>query len=195
MFSGIASGRPLPLGKTLRYFGDGHQISKVIGGRHYWRVPVMDGEFIAEDTAAMSDAIGGGNFLILASGASQALAAAEAAIEAMRRVSGAIMPFPGGIARSGSKVGSKYKALIASTNHAFCPTLRASVDSELGPDVECVLEIVIDGLTEEAVRHSMQAGLRAVCAVGAAGGILRLSAGNYGGKLGKFHFPLRALLP
>ncbi|TMH76119.1 MAG: formylmethanofuran--tetrahydromethanopterin N-formyltransferase [Betaproteobacteria bacterium] len=195
VFSGIASGRPLPLGKTLRYFGDGHQISKVIGGRHYWRVPVMDGEFIAEDTAAMSDAIGGGNFLILASGASQALAAAEAAIEAMRRVSGAIMPFPGGIARSGSKVGSKYKALIASTNHAFCPTLRASVDSELGPDVECVLEIVIDGLTEEAVRHSMQAGLRAVCAVGAAGGILRLSAGNYGGKLGKFHFPLRALLP
>jgi len=194
VFSGIASGRPLPLGKTLRYFGDGHQISKVIGGRHYWRVPVMDGEFIAEDTAAMSDAIGGGNFLILASGASQALAAAEAAIEAMRRVSGAIMPFPGGIARSGSKVGSKYKALIASTNHAFCPTLRASVDSELGPDVECVLEIVIDGLTEEAVRHSMQAGLRAVCAVGAAGGILRLSAGNYGGKLGKFHFPLRALL-
>ncbi len=195
VFSGIASGRPLPLGKTLRYFGDGHQISKVIGGRHYWRIPVMDGEFIAEDTAAMSDAIGGGNFLILASGASQALAAAEAAIEAMRRVSGAIMPFPGGIARSGSKVGSKYKALIASTNHAFCPTLRASVDSELGPDVECVLEIVIDGLTEEAVRHSMQAGLRAVCAVGAAGGILRLSAGNYGGKLGKFHFPLRALLP
>ena len=195
VFSEIASGRPLPLGKTLRYFGDGHQISKVIGGRHYWRVPVMDGEFIAEDTAAMSDAIGGGNFLILASGASQALAAAEAAIEAMRRVSGAIMPFPGGIARSGSKVGSKYKALIASTNHAFCPTLRASVDSELGPDVECVLEIVIDGLTEEAVRHSMQAGLRAVCAVGAAGGILRLSAGNYGGKLGKFHFPLRALLP
>jgi formylmethanofuran--tetrahydromethanopterin N-formyltransferase len=195
VFSGIASGRPLPLGKTLRYFGDGHQISKVIGGRRYWRVPVMDGEFIAEDTAATSDAIGGGNFLILASGTSQALAAAEAAIEAMRRVSGAIMPFPGGIARSGSKVGSKYKALIASTNHAFCPTLRASVDSELGPDVECVLEIVIDGLTEEAVRHSMQAGLRAVCAVGAAGGIRRLSAGNYGGKLGKFHFPLRALLP
>src|SRR6267143_1366877 len=155
VFSGITSGRPLPLGKTLRYFGDGHQISKVIGGRHYWRVPVMDGEFIAEDTAAMSDAIGGGN------------------------------------ARSGSKVGSKYKALIASTNHAFCPTLRASVDSELGPDVECVLEIVIDGLTEEAVRHSMQAGVRAVCAVGAAGGILRLSAGNYGGKLGKFRFPLR----
>ena len=195
VFSGIASGRPLPLGKTLRYFGDGHQISKVIGGRRYWRVPVMDGEFIAEDTAPMSDAVGGGNFLILASATSQALAAAEAAIEAMRRVSGAIMPFPGGVARSGSKIGSKYKTLIASTNDAFCPTLRASVKSELGPDVGCVLEIVIDGLTEDAVRNSMQAGLRAVCAAGAAGGIRRLSAGNYGGKLGKFHFPLRALLP
>jgi formylmethanofuran--tetrahydromethanopterin N-formyltransferase len=195
VFSGIASGRPLPMGKTLRYFGDGHQISKVIGGKRYWRVPVMDGEFIAEDTAAMSDAIGGGNFLILATATSQALAAAEAAIEAMRRVAGAIMPFPGGIARSGSKVGSRYKTLIASTNDAFCPTLRASVASELGPDIECVFEIVIDGLTEEAVRNSMQAGLRAVCALGAAGGIRRLSAGNYGGKLGKFHFPLRDLLP
>jgi formylmethanofuran--tetrahydromethanopterin N-formyltransferase len=195
VFSGIESGRALPLGKTLRYFGDGYQISKEIGGRRYWRVPVMDGEFIAEDTAAMSDAIGGGNFIILAAQALPGLAAAEAAIEAMRRVSGAIMPFPGGVARSGSKVGSKYKTMIASTNHAFCPTLRASVDSELGADVECVYEIVIDGLTEQAVRDSMQAGLRAVCAVGGAGGIRRLSAGNYGGKLGKFHFPLRTLLP
>lgn len=195
VFSGIETGRPLPLGKTLRYFGDGHQISKVISGRRYWRIPVMDGEFIAEDTAAMSDAIGGGNFLILTSGTAQALAAAEAAIDAMRRVKGAIMPFPGGVVRSGSKVGSKYKALIASTNDAFCPTLRATVHSELGSDIECVLEIVIDGLTEQAVRDSMQAGLRAVCGLGAAGGVRRLSAGNYGGKLGKFHFPLRALLP
>ncbi len=195
VFAGIESGRPLPLGKTLRYFGDGHQISKVIGGKRYWRVPVMDGEFIAEDTTAMSDAIGGGNFLILATGSAQALAAAEAAIVAMRQVRGAIMPFPGGIVRSGSKVGSKYKALIASTNDAFCPTLRAIADTQLGPDIECVLEIVIDGLTEDAVRDSMQAGLRAVCAVGAPGGVRRLSAGNYGGKLGKFHFPLRPLLP
>ncbi len=195
VFSGIAAGRPLPLGKTLRYFGDGHQISKVIGGRRYWRVPVMDGEFIVEDTAAMSDAIGGGNFLILAAGTSQALTAAEAAIEAMRRVAGAIMPFPGGVVRSGSKVGSRYKTLIASTNDAFCPTLRGSVNSELGADIECVLEIVIDGLTEDSVRDSMQAGLRAVCALGAGAGVRRLSAGNYGGKLGKFHFPLRDLLP
>jgi formylmethanofuran--tetrahydromethanopterin N-formyltransferase len=197
VFSGIAAGRPLPLGQTLRYFGDGHQVSKAIGGKRYWRIPVMDGEFIAEDTAAMSDAIGGGNFLILASGTDAALAAAEAAIGAMRGVAGAIMPFPGGVVRSGSKVGSKYKALIASTNDAFCPTLRgaAAVASELGADVECVLEIVIDGLSEEAVRNSMRAGLRAVCALGAAGGVRRLSAGNYGGKLGKFHFPLRALLP
>jgi formylmethanofuran--tetrahydromethanopterin N-formyltransferase len=194
VFSGIEEGRPLPLGKTLRYFGDGFQISKVIGGKRYWRVPVMDGEFIAQDTVAMSDAIGGGNFLILAEGTDAALGAAEAAVEAMRQVRGAIMPFPGGVVRSGSKVGSRYKTLIASTNDAFCPTLRASVKSELGADVGCVLEIVIDGLTEASVRDSMQAGLRAVCERGAAGGVRRLSAGNYGGKLGKFHFPLRAIL-
>jgi len=195
VFSGIEAGRPLPMGSRLRYFGDGRQISKMIGSRRYWRIPVMDGEFLAEDTCAMSDAIGGGNFLILASGTDQALAAAESAVAAMRKVTGAIMPFPGGVVRSGSKVGSKYKAVIASTNDAFCPTLRASGHSELGPDIECVLEIVIDGLTEESVRNAMQAGLRAVCAVGGAGGVRRLSAGNYGGKLGKFHFPLRPLLP
>jgi formylmethanofuran--tetrahydromethanopterin N-formyltransferase len=192
-FSGI-EGEPIPLGKNLRFFGDGYQMSKLIGGRRYWRVPVMDGEFLCEETTGMVRAVGGGNFLVLAKGQAEALAACEAAIAAMSKVPGAIMPFPGGVARSGSKVGSKYKALSASTNDAFCPTLRGTVESQLTPDVGAVLEIVIDGLADGDVRNAMRAGIEAVCELGAAGGVQRISAGNYGGKLGQFHFHLRELL-
>jgi formylmethanofuran--tetrahydromethanopterin N-formyltransferase len=121
LFSGLTEGDPIALGKNLRFFGDGFQISKRINGRRYWRVPVMDGEFLCEENTGMVNAVGGGNFLILAESQPQALAACEAAIEAMRQVPNVIMPFPGGVVRSGSKVGSKYKALNASTNDAFCP--------------------------------------------------------------------------
>jgi formylmethanofuran--tetrahydromethanopterin N-formyltransferase len=192
-FSGM-EGEPIPLGKNLRFFGDGFQNSKVIGGRRYWRVPVMDGEFLCEETTGMVKAVGGGNFFVLARGQREALAAGEAAIAAMRRVRGAIMPFPGGIVRSGSKVGSRYKGLVASTNDAFCPTLRGATRSELTAEVGAVLEIVIDGVTDGDVREAMRVGLRAVCDLGAGTGILRLSAGNYGGKLGQFHYKLRELL-
>jgi len=187
-------GEALNLGKNLRFFGDGFQMSKVIGGRRYWRIPVMDGEFLCEETTGMIKAVGGGNFLVLARGQTEALGACEAAIEAMSRLRGVIMPFPGGVVRSGSKVGSKYKALPASTNDAFCPTLRGAVKSELPPEAGAVLEIVIDGLTQADVRDAMRTGIEAVCKVGAAGGILRVSAGNYGGKLGQFHFKLREIM-
>lgn len=193
-FSGIEGGEPIPLGKNLRYFGDGFQLSKLIGGRRYWRVPVMDGEFLCEESSGMVKAVGGGNFLILAASRTAALRAAEAAVAAMRRVPNVILPFPGGVVRSGSKVGSKYKALPASTNDAFCPTLRGLVATALSPDIEAVLEIVIDGLTDADVRSAMGVGLRAVCGLGADAGVRRLSAGNYGGKLGPFHFPLREIV-
>ena len=194
VFSGIESAEKLPLGKTLRFFGDGFQLSKLIGGRRYWRVPVMDGEFLAEESVSMVKAVGGGNFLVLAEDQVSALRACEAAVESMRKLPNVIMPFPGGVVRSGSKVGSKYKALPASTNDAFCPTLRGITRSELTPDVGSVMEIVIDGLTDHDVRAAMKAGLEAVCRVGAAGGVRRISAGNYGGKLGPFHFHLREIL-
>lgn len=193
-FAGIDGGEPLPLGKTLRYFGDGWQLAKMIDGKRYWRIPVMDGEFLVQETTGLTKAIGGGNFLILAQSQQTALAACEAAIDAMRQVRDVIMPFPGGVVRSGSKVGSKYKALMASTNDAFCPTIRGATRSELTPDVGCVMEIVIDGLTDESIRLAMRAGLLAVCDLGRERGVLRLSAGNYGGKLGQFHYKLREIL-
>jgi formylmethanofuran--tetrahydromethanopterin N-formyltransferase len=190
VFSGMDGEDKLPLGKNLRFFGDGWQISKQIGGRRYWRVPVMDGEFLAEETTARCKAVGGGNFLVLAKSQQAALTACEAAVVAMRRLPNVILPFPGGVVRSGSKVGSKYKALMASTNQAFCPTLRGIAASNLSSDVRSVMEIVVNGLTPEDVAAAMRAGIQAACAGGPEGGVLRVSAGNYGGKLGQFHFRL-----
>ena len=193
-FAGLTDGEPVALGKNLRYFGDGFQASKQIGGRRFWRIPVMDGEFLIEETTAITPAVGGGNFLVLAESQPQVLAACEAAIAAMQKVPNVIMPFPGGVVRSGSKVGSRYKALIASTNDAFCPTLRGVTRSQLSPDIGSVMEIVIDGLTAADISASMRAGIQAVVDLGAAQGVRRISAGNYGGKLGKFHFRLHEIM-
>ena len=195
IYAGLDEGEAIALGRNLRFFGDGWQISKMIDGKRYWRVPVMDGEFVAQETTALVKAVGGGNLLLLARDTDAALAGAEAAVEAMRAVRGAIMPFPGGVVRSGSKVGSKYPALMASTNDAFCPALAPLARrSELDADTRCVMEIVIDGLTEADVSAAMRAGIAAIVARGAAAGVTRISAGNYGGKLGPFHFHLHKLI-
>lgn len=194
-YSGIDEGTRLPLGKALRFFGDGFQIAKKLGPTRYWRVPVMDGEFIVEDTAGMTEGIGGGNFLVLATSSAAALRATEAAVTAMRRVPGIILPFPGGIVRSGSKIGSRYKGLIASTNDAYCPTLKGqSPATSLPAEVEAVLEVVIDGLDHEAIETAMRAGIQAACAGGRTTGVVAIAAGNYGGKLGPHHFHLRKIL-
>ncbi len=180
------------VGGVLRHFGDGYQSSKLLDGIRYWRIPVMEGEFLVQETFGVQKAIGGGNFLILARDPEAALSAAEAAADAMRRLRGVILPFPGGIVRSGSKVGAKrYKKMIASTNDAFCPTLRGrkGVASALPEDVNSVYEIVVNGLDRAAIEKALRAGIDAACRPG----VLQISAGNYGGRLGKHHFPLHDL--
>jgi formylmethanofuran--tetrahydromethanopterin N-formyltransferase len=196
-YAGLVGTEPLKLGDGLRYFADGWQISKRLPDRHIWRLPVMDGEFVCEGTTGLTKAaVGGGNLIVMARTSDAALAAAEAAADAVASVPDAIAPFPGGIVRSGSKVGSRYKGLIASTNHLYCPTLRGAVqDSALGPEVGSVLELVIDGLTPNAVAAAMRAGLAAIVALGPDRGACRVGAGNYGGKLGRHHFRLHDLVP
>jgi formylmethanofuran--tetrahydromethanopterin N-formyltransferase len=195
-YAGLDGEERLKLGNALRYFGDGWQISKRIGGKHYWRIPVLDGEFLCEATTGLTkQAVGGGNLLIMGASARATLAAAEAAVKAIARVPDAVTPFPGGIARSGSKVGSKYKNVRASTNDAYCPTLKGAVKSALDANVAAVLEIVIDGLTPQAVADAMAAGLAAIVKLGPRRGAVRVGAGNYGGKLGPHHFHLKDLLP
>jgi formylmethanofuran--tetrahydromethanopterin N-formyltransferase len=195
-YADLAGTESLRLGNGLRYFADGWQISKRFGARHFWRLPVMDGEFVCEATTGLTKtAVGGGNLLIMGANATTTRTAAEAAAAAMTAVPDVILPFPGGIVRSGSKVGSKYKQVIASTNHAYCPTLRGAVASELDEDIGAVLEIVIDGLSADAVADAMRAGLAALVKLGPKRGALRVGAGNYGGKLGRHHFHLKDLVP
>jgi formylmethanofuran--tetrahydromethanopterin N-formyltransferase len=195
-YAGLESEETLRLGNALRYFGDGWQISKRFGAKHFWRIPVMDGEFVCEATTGLTKkAVGGGNLLLIGRTTPTTRAAAEAAVAAIAKVPDVIAPFPGGVVRSGSKVGSKYKGVPASTNDAFCPTLRGAVDSSLDPGVTCVLEIVVDGLTAEAVEAAMRAGIAAVVKLGPKRGATRICAGNYGGKLGPHHYHLRELLP
>jgi len=192
-FDGLPQGEErVIVGGLLRHFGDRYQSSKFLDGQRYWRIPVMEGEFLVQESFGVQKAIGGGNLLILARDPASALAAAEASSEAMRRVRGVILPFPGGVVRSGSKVGAKhYKKMIASTNDAYCPTLRgrADVASALPPEVNAVLEIVVDGLDRASIEAALRAGIDAACRPG----VVEITAGNYGGKLGKHHFHLQQI--
>jgi formylmethanofuran--tetrahydromethanopterin N-formyltransferase len=190
-FDGLAGAeRTVGLGAALRYFGDGFQASKMIAGRRFWRIPVMEGEFLVSDSVGVGRGVGGGNLIIEAGDDEAALGAAQAAADAMRG-EGIALPFPGGIVRSGSKVGAlTSKSMPASTNHQLAPTLRGQVQDTLVPQgVNAVFEIVIDGVSEEAVREAMRRGLHAAAMAGAT----HVSAANFGGKLGEFHFPLSEL--
>jgi formylmethanofuran--tetrahydromethanopterin N-formyltransferase len=186
----VVKDKSVRVGGNLRFFGDGYQFSKKLEGRRFWRLPVMDGEFLCEDVFGTCKGVAGGNFLILGESQPAALGAAAAAVEAVRRIPGVILPFPGGIVRSGSKVGSKYKKLRASTNDAYCPTLRGAVLSALPDGVNAVYEIVLDGLDLGALEEATRVGVRAACRPG----VVRITAGNYGGKLGPFHLHLHKLL-
>ncbi len=190
-YNGIDEGNEIVVGGQLRYFGDGYQISKEIAGKRLWRIPVMDGEFLVDDIFKTKEAVGGGNILILAKDQNTALKAAKSAVNAMREVPNVILPFPNGVVRSGSKVGSKYKALIASTNDAYCPTLSSVVEkTEVDTNINSVLEIVIDGLTLKDVEEAMRVGIKAAIKPG----IKKISAGNYGGGLGQYQIQLHKLL-
>jgi formylmethanofuran--tetrahydromethanopterin N-formyltransferase len=200
-YDDLPSPERVRVGSVLRFFGDGQQASKRLEAplcgpegngpaRRFWRIPVMDGEFLVEDRFGVRKGVAGGNFLILGRTAEAALAGAERAVAAIAAVPGVILPFPGGMVRSGSKVGSRYKTLIASTNTPYCPTLRDQPGSALTDEIGAVLEIVIDGLGLEEVQRAMATGLRAACG----DGVIRITAGNYGGKLGKHLIRLHPLL-
>jgi formylmethanofuran--tetrahydromethanopterin N-formyltransferase len=191
VFDGLPAGEErMPLGKHIRFFGDGYQKSKKLEGRRYWRIPVMDGEFLIEDSLGVAKGVAGGNLIMQGRTLEATLSSARRAVEAVARIPGVIAPFPGGIARSGSKVGSRYKKLPASTADAYCPTLRGRVETQLQPEANYALEIVIDGIDETAVGQAMVAAMHAA----AGKDVIAIGAGNYGGKLGKFHFHLRQLL-
>lgn len=184
-FNGLTGKRVLNVGSSLRYFGDGFQKKTMVGGRKCWKIPVMEGNFIVEDGFGAMEAVAGGNFMIFAENQQAGLKSAEAAADAIRaRAPDVIMPFPGGVCRAGSKAGSlKYK-MKASTNHPYCPTLKTLIPDSVVPEgVNSVYEIVMNGLTLDAVKNGMKQGVIAAANVP---GVVKISSGNYGGKLGPF---------
>jgi formylmethanofuran--tetrahydromethanopterin N-formyltransferase len=185
--------RRVKIGRSLRLFGDGFQKKDDINGRKVWRIPVMEGEFIVEDDFGIMKAVASGNMIILAKNWESALKASEEAKEAItKNVRGVIMPFPGGLCRAGSKVGSINYKLPASTSHQYCPTIKKLVsDTKVPNDVNSVYEIVINGLNQRVVKAAMGVGMEAAIKVP---GILKITAGNYGGKLGPYKANLKEVL-
>ena len=176
------------LGFKLSFFADGYQEKIELYDRDMYKIPVMSGDFLIEENFGITDAVAGGNLFVMAKTQSSALIAAEAAVNAIREVKGVITPFPGGIVASGSKVGSKnYKFMHATTNEEYCPTLKNEVDTKLPEDVEGVYEIVFDGLTEESINQATQKAIEAIKTIP---GVVKISAGNYGGNLGKYKINL-----
>ena len=191
-FSGMPQAeKQFDTGRKLKFFGDGFEKQAEMYGKSVWTVPRMSGDFIVEQSFGAVDGIAGGNFLILAQNQSAGLMAAEAAVDAIGKIKGTITPFPGGVVASGSKVGSKYKFLKASTNTAFCTSLREDGVCTLSEDISSVFEIVINGVSKEAIGAAMKAGINAACRVP---GVLKISAANYEGKLGTHQFPLHVVL-
>lgn len=178
-------------GRRVSLFGDGHQERGDADGREVWRVPVTEGTFTVEHAFGLETAVGGGAFLILARDRGAALDAADAAVEAVRGRAGVILPFPDGVSRAASKVSSRrYPYLPASTNERFCPTLREDGETRIPDEVDSVLEVVVDGLDEEAVRDAMADAIRAACRPG----VVAVDAASFGGRLGDLRLPLREIL-
>ena len=178
------------LGRKIGFFGDRFQTDQTRHGREVTVIPTMGGEFVLDRMFGWADGIMGGNLWLMGETADAAIAATEAGILAVEPIDGVIMPFPGGIAASGSRAGSSYDFLIASTNAPFCPTLRdhPDVTTELPEGVQSVMEIIINGRDLETLTAATHA---AIDAAKRTPGLVRISAGNYNGRLGKSFIYLR----
>ncbi len=193
MWNGLPNAeRQFDTGFKLRFFGDGFESEINIAGRKAVKIPLMQGDFVAENNIGAQDGIAGGNFIILAENQMAALAAAESAVDTIADIEGTITPFPGGIVGSGSKTGAnKYKFLKASTNEKFCPSIKDKVEgSKVPADINGIYEIVVNGLDQKVVSEAMKAGIKAAVKIP---GVKRISAANYGGTLGPYKFNLKEL--
>lgn len=181
-----------PVGKMIAMFGDGHQVKKgPIDGRVLWMLPRMSGTFVIQESFGRTKGVAGGNIIYFCKDVESGMTSGKAGVKAIESVEGAYTPFPGGLVGSGSKPSSRYKALRASTNERYCPTMKGIVpDTYVPKDSNFVVEIVINGLTEQAVAEATKAAILEVCKHK---GVIKISAGNFGGALGKFKIHLHEL--
>ncbi len=179
-------------GNKLRYFGDGFEREVEVSGRKCWAIPIMEGDFIVENDFGIVKGVAGGNVFIMGENQPSALSAALAAVDSIKNMEGVITPFPGGIVASGSKVGArKYTFLKATTNERYAPSLRGRVELDIPENVSAIYEIVINGLSEEVVGEAIR---RCILSATRIPGVVKISAGNYGGKLGKYRIYLKDVL-
>lgn len=178
------------LGRKIALFGDGYQFRAMHHDRRVWVIPIMGGEFVLDRRFGFADGIMGGNLWFFADSVDASLLAAERGVAALAQVPGTIAPFPGGIASSGSKAGSAYSFLFASTNHPFCPTLRQKLgdQSQVPAGIQSIMEIIINGRDLATVSTATQAVIAATVDTP---GLVKISAGNYDGRLGKSFIYLR----
>jgi formylmethanofuran--tetrahydromethanopterin N-formyltransferase len=187
----------LDIGKSVRFFGDGYQVKMRMGDgwqqrQRFWRIPVMQGEFLIEEKIGAKKSVAGGNFLVMGDTEESTLKASEASIEAIKKIPGVVTPFPGGLCRSGSKVGSTYSFLRASTNTPFCPSIKNTFpDSKVPSEVNSIIEVVINGFDEASVMKAMGVGVDAATKID---GVKWITAVNFEGKLGKFKMGLKESL-
>lgn len=192
VFNALEGQEKVPIGGKIRYFGDGFEKEGKVANRRVWRVPVMEGEFVIEHEFEITKGVAGGNIIILGSSQEAAMKGAEEAVSAIGKIEGVILPFPGGICRCGSKVGSKTYKIIASTNEAYCPTLRDIIEKSLVPDdAKSAYEIVINGINLDCVKRAMKVGIETASRVE---GIVEISAANFEGKLGLYKIYLQELI-
>ena len=189
---GSEADEKLKIGYKLKFFGDGFEKEDQVAGRTVYKIPIMSGDFIIEGELGIKKGVAGGNFFVMAENQASALLGAEVAVDAIENVPGTITPFPGGIVASGSKIGSKYKFMSASTNEKFCPTLRGEegVTCEIPDGINGIYEIVIDGVSEKALEEAMKIGISAAVKIP---GVKKIYAGNYGGTLGAYQIWLTKL--
>ena len=192
VFNGFPdSDKRFDIGNKIRLFGDGFEKRIEVAGRKCWAIPIMEGDFIIENDIGYVDGIAGGNFIVMGETQASALMAAKSAVDAISNVEGVITPFPAGIVASGSKVGAnKYRFLKASTNEKFCPSLRDVVESEIPKNVKGVYEVVINGVSLEAVKKAMRVGILSATKVP---GVVKITAANFEGKLGRYRINLADL--
>jgi formylmethanofuran--tetrahydromethanopterin N-formyltransferase len=180
----VSGGDTYDLGKKLSFFGDGYEEETDKFGRRMWSIPLMGGDFLVEAEVGISRGVSG-NFQIIS--ADEFPDVALGAVEAIRDVKGAITPFPLGICASGSKLGSKYSFLRASTDNKKCPSIKGN---KLPKGAKSVYEIVIDAVDLETLKGAMKAGVEKCDDPST----ILITAGNFGGKLGKDRIYLMELM-
>jgi formylmethanofuran--tetrahydromethanopterin N-formyltransferase len=174
-------------GTVIQTFGDGFEEETEAYGRKVFRIPRMDGWFHVERKFGIAKGVAGAMFLILANSDKAALKAAERAVEGIKNVPYVVGKF----AASGTKVGGKkYKNAIATINDAYCPCLTQNKERKIPKEVKCVYEVIVSGLRPEAVSRALKVGIENATKVH---GVLKITATNYGGTLGKGKIFLHSL--